>query len=133
MQISYRFLPWIEKASVFSSIQVEWKFFEAALPLQNRIAERYNQTIVPMIRIYSHGLIFLIFSGLQTTAQSKYRHFGSVFKIKHTHNSFVERYKTRLVARGFTQKCTLDYEETFALKLQFKSLRMFLCLAAYFV
>ena len=38
-----------------------------------------------------------------------------VYKIKTRSNDTVDRYKARLVARGFTQEYEIDYEETFAL------------------
>jgi hypothetical protein len=37
-----------------------------------------------------------------------------VFKIKHGVDGEVERYKAKLVARGFTQTFRVDYNETFA-------------------
>ena len=55
-----------------------------------------------------------------------------VFKIKYTVNNFIDRYKARLVARGYTQIFGLDYEETFSPTLRQESLRMLLSLAAYF-
>ena len=37
-----------------------------------------------------------------------------VYKIKCKSDGSVERYKARLVVRGFTQKYGVDFEETFA-------------------
>jgi hypothetical protein len=43
------------------------------------------------------------------------------YKIKTCSDGTVDRYKTRLVARGFTQEYGVDYEETFALVAHDKS------------
>jgi len=53
-----------------------------------------------------------------------------VFKIKHGVHGEVERYKGRLVARGFTQTFGVDYNETFAPIAKFVSIRCILALAA---
>jgi len=37
-----------------------------------------------------------------------------IYKTKHAADGSVEKYKTRFVARGFSQKEGIDYEETFA-------------------
>jgi hypothetical protein len=53
-----------------------------------------------------------------------------VFKIKHGVDGEVERYKARLVARGFTQTFEVDYNKTFAPVVKFVSIRCILTLAA---
>ena len=55
-----------------------------------------------------------------------------VFKVKYTASNLVDRYKARLVARGFTQIFGIDYEETFSPTLRHESLQMLLSLAAYY-
>jgi hypothetical protein len=52
-----------------------------------------------------------------------------VFKIKHGVDGEVERYKAKLVARGFTQTFGVDYNETFAPIAKFVSIRCILALA----
>ncbi len=53
-----------------------------------------------------------------------------VFKIKQGANGEMERYKARLVARGFTQTYGVDYNKTFALVPKFTSICYLLALAA---
>jgi hypothetical protein len=36
-----------------------------------------------------------------------------IFKTKHSVDGSIEKYKERFVARGFSQKEGIDYEETF--------------------
>ena len=55
-----------------------------------------------------------------------------VFKVKYTVSGLIDRYKARLVARGFTQVYGIDFEENFAPTLRLESLRMLMAFAAYF-
>ena len=52
-----------------------------------------------------------------------------IYKIKHVANGSIEKYKARFVARGFSQKEGIDYEETFALVAKYTSIRSVLSLA----
>jgi hypothetical protein len=54
-----------------------------------------------------------------------------VFKIKRKSDRSVGRYRARLVAKGFTQRPGIDYDETFAPVVRFDPLRLLHALAAH--
>ena len=53
-----------------------------------------------------------------------------IYKIKTRSDEFIERYKTRLVAKGFTLEYEIDYEETFTPVARISSVRTLLTVAA---
>ena len=52
-----------------------------------------------------------------------------IYKIKHTADGSIEKYKARFVARGFSQKEGIKYEETFSPMARCTSIRTILALA----
>ena len=52
-----------------------------------------------------------------------------IYKIKHAANGSIDKYKARFVARGFSQKEGIDYEETCALVSRYTSIRTIMALA----
>jgi hypothetical protein len=52
-----------------------------------------------------------------------------IYKIKHTADGSVEKFKARFVARGFTQKEGIDYDETFSPVTRYTSIRFIITLA----
>lgn len=53
-----------------------------------------------------------------------------IFRIKYTSAAAIERFKARLVARGFSQEPGIDYDKVFAPILRFESLRMLMAIIA---
>ena len=53
-----------------------------------------------------------------------------IYKVKHTTDRSVEKYKVRFVAKGFSQKEGIDYEETFAPVSRYSSIRTIISLVA---
>ncbi|CAL1384073.1 unnamed protein product [Linum trigynum] len=55
-----------------------------------------------------------------------------VLKTKHDSNGNIERHRARLVAKGFTQKSSVDYKETFSPVSKKDSLRIIMALVAHY-
>ena len=52
-----------------------------------------------------------------------------IYKIKHTADGSVEKFKARFVARGFSQKEGIDYNENFSPVARYTSIRVIISLA----
>jgi hypothetical protein len=53
-----------------------------------------------------------------------------IYKIKHAVDGSVEKFKAKFVARGFTQKEGIDYNETFAPVARYTSIQVIITLAS---
>ena len=53
-----------------------------------------------------------------------------VFNVKYAENGGISAFKARLVARGFSQRYGIDYQDTFAPTMRMDSLRVLLALVA---
>ena len=53
-----------------------------------------------------------------------------IYKIKHATDGSIEKYNTMFVARGFSQKEGIDYEETFSPVARYTSIRTIMALAS---
>jgi hypothetical protein len=53
-----------------------------------------------------------------------------IYKMKHSANDSIEKYKARFVAHGFSQKEGIDYEETFVVVARYTSIRAILAIVA---
>ena len=53
-----------------------------------------------------------------------------IYKVKHASDESVEKYEARFVAKGFSQKEGIDYEETFAPVARYSSIRTIISVAA---
>ena len=53
-----------------------------------------------------------------------------LYRIKHAADGSVEKYKARFVAKGFSQKEGVDYDEIFALVARYTTIRSVMSLAS---
>jgi hypothetical protein len=52
-----------------------------------------------------------------------------IYRIKHTANGSVDKFKARFVAKGFSQKEGIDFSETFAPVARYSSIRAVISIA----
>ncbi|KAI3725112.1 hypothetical protein L1987_64887 [Smallanthus sonchifolius] len=55
-----------------------------------------------------------------------------IFKTKYDEKGNVDKYKARLVVKGYKQKYGIDYQDVFAPVIRFETVRLVLALAAQF-
>jgi hypothetical protein len=55
-----------------------------------------------------------------------------IYKIKHATDRSVEKFKARFVARGFSQKEGIDYDDIFAPVARYTSIKVIISLASVF-
>ena len=55
-----------------------------------------------------------------------------LYKIKHVVDGSIEKYKAKFVARAFTQKEGIDYDETFSPVARYTTIRTIISLAVVF-
>ena len=55
---------------------------------------------------------------------------GWVFRVKHKADGFIERFKARIVAKGYSQRPGLDYNESFAPTFRPATLRIIMAMSA---
>jgi hypothetical protein len=53
-----------------------------------------------------------------------------VFDVKYTENNGINKFKARLMARGFSQRYSINYQDTFTPIMRMDSLRVLLALVA---
>jgi hypothetical protein len=53
-----------------------------------------------------------------------------IYKVKHTTDGSVDKYKACFVAKGFSQQAGVDYEETFSPVARYSLIRTIISLAA---
>ena len=53
-----------------------------------------------------------------------------VYKVKHNNDGSINKYKTRLVAKGYAQQLEIDFSETYAPVVHMETIKTDLALAA---
>ncbi|CAH9145935.1 unnamed protein product [Cuscuta epithymum] len=100
--------------SCFSMANKDVKWREAMAEEFNALIDNHNWDLVP-------------FNPRKNVVGSKW-----IYKTKFNSDGFVERYKARLVAQGFTQQAGVDFSETFSLVVKPTTVRIVLSLAISF-
>jgi Reverse transcriptase (RNA-dependent DNA polymerase)/gag-polypeptide of LTR copia-type/GAG-pre-integrase domain/Integrase core domain len=110
--------------SAYTAMDSEPKTYEEAISSAD--ASKWKQAMEEELKALSDNKTW---TEVELPAGRKPMDCKWIYKVKRNVTGEVDRYKARLVAKGYTQQYGIDYNETFAPVVKYKSLRIILAIA----